>query len=687
MGVSLLPGFRFHPTDEELVVFYLKRRVRGRPRKCDVIAEVDIYKCEPWDLPGKSRLQSRDLEWYFFSPKDKKYPKGSRTNRATLRGYWKATGKDRTIVSKSRTVGMKKTLVFYTGRAPQGDRTNWVMHEYRLEDEQLKDSNVNQDSHVLCRVFQKSGPGPKNGEQYGAPFREEDWAEGDNDGEMTFLTGVDIPSSSRQPSNSEPEVMLSEQVDEDNYLGLSHQVSVPGSGENNPSILAEQVSVSPGDIELPEDDSLQYYLEACIASAEENNSLQLEGFYNTQDQIMPNQSQTCTVMNDSIKFFPEVEDISFMFDQKQSNAGVNELQNDSCNMGFQSNPTNNEEDMDKFLQDIEASFPTPQQGDSSFPTQQGDFLELNDLINEPHANVTGVESFEEPNAYFDASDNLYGFFDASTSWNGYENPAEDSCSSLPVVQTAVPERTYIGPHGCNVLQEAYNTTVATVEGYHSAQVEDNLATQFSAQEQRPARNINFFASGEVNDTGFLVPSAGNDYGTPAQHMNAAALQHQEDNDESTSGFLSRLYHMLESIPTLPASASEYPSKKKSLSKQESFSSIHVNTHVTAVTVTSTCSKSLEEKKNGLTKDLVCNCSSSDVAYEIMKGSCEAKGPVLGAVGFKSTNSELLNKKAVRKTQSGFVFVFFLGAISALMWILILGAFAKFGKYLVKSILS
>lgn len=52
--VSLPPGFRFHPTDEELVVYYLKRKINGRSIELEIIPEVDLYKCEPWDLPGNS---------------------------------------------------------------------------------------------------------------------------------------------------------------------------------------------------------------------------------------------------------------------------------------------------------------------------------------------------------------------------------------------------------------------------------------------------------------------------------------------------------------------------------------------------------------------------------------------------------------------------------------------------------
>lgn len=64
--------------------------------------------------------------------------------RGTETGYWKTTGKDRSIIYDGRVVGMVKTLVFHEGNAPNGKRTDWVIYEYRMDDKKLADDGVPQ---------------------------------------------------------------------------------------------------------------------------------------------------------------------------------------------------------------------------------------------------------------------------------------------------------------------------------------------------------------------------------------------------------------------------------------------------------------------------------------------------------------------------------------------------------------
>ncbi|KAL1199066.1 NAC domain-containing protein 7 [Cardamine amara subsp. amara] len=148
------PGFRFHPTDEELVDYYLRKKVASKRIEIDFIKDIDLYKIEPWDLQELCKIgHEEQSDWYFFSHKDKKYPTGTRTNRATKAGFWKATGRDKAIYLRHSLIGMRKTLVFYKGRAPNGQKSDWIMHEYRLETDE--NGTPQEEGWVVCRVFKK----------------------------------------------------------------------------------------------------------------------------------------------------------------------------------------------------------------------------------------------------------------------------------------------------------------------------------------------------------------------------------------------------------------------------------------------------------------------------------------------------------------------------------------------------
>ncbi|KAK1429485.1 hypothetical protein QVD17_11694 [Tagetes erecta] len=149
-------GYRFNPTDEEVVKHYLLKKMKNEFIPMTKIREADIYVSHPKELVV-NYPQAVENTWYFFTPRIKKYPNGNIPARVAGPGYWKATGPDKIIRDNGKKIGGRKSLVYYEGRAPSWRKTEWMMHEFVVEgyeDRNQLDSNKKKfNDYVLCRIY------------------------------------------------------------------------------------------------------------------------------------------------------------------------------------------------------------------------------------------------------------------------------------------------------------------------------------------------------------------------------------------------------------------------------------------------------------------------------------------------------------------------------------------------------
>ncbi|CAM0950049.1 unnamed protein product [Alopecurus aequalis] len=159
--LAVTPGFRFYPTEDELLGFYLRHHLAGTtgPHVHRVIPVVDVYSHHPSHLPTMAgEANVRDAEqWFFFCPRAERETRGGRPARTTPSGYWKATGSPSCVFSSSspgatassKVIGVKRTMVFYQGRPRAGSKTTWKMNEYKA---------VTNDDDNATAEHQKSAP-------------------------------------------------------------------------------------------------------------------------------------------------------------------------------------------------------------------------------------------------------------------------------------------------------------------------------------------------------------------------------------------------------------------------------------------------------------------------------------------------------------------------------------------------
>lgn len=167
-------GFRFRPTEEELVTHYLNNKILGRQHLVQCIPQIDLFNYDPWKLPGmyfnsfspfyktpcfsssliiiiiiflffffhseRSLLDSDNYEWFFFRSLT------SKTKRTTVSGCWRSTGDDKRIVARgtNKVIATRKILVFYQGQGKAAVKTKWVLHEYHLFQQDTTDISSSQ---------------------------------------------------------------------------------------------------------------------------------------------------------------------------------------------------------------------------------------------------------------------------------------------------------------------------------------------------------------------------------------------------------------------------------------------------------------------------------------------------------------------------------------------------------------
>ncbi|XP_030496441.1 NAC domain-containing protein 17 isoform X2 [Cannabis sativa] len=573
------PGFRFYPTDEELVLYYLKGKICGKRLRVNVIGETDVYKFEPEELPGMSILKTGDRQWFFFSPRDRKHPNGSRSNRGTKHGYWKVTGKNRSITSTTRSVGVKKTLVFYKGHAPKGERTDWVMHEYTLDEEELKRCQNLQDYYALYKVFKKSGLGPKNGEQYGAPFREEEW-------------NADCPDFNRSAIVETPV----ERVDE----ALSNV-------ESQETIVDSQKSLSDEIEELLQQMTDEPLLDLPEVKDYANNTP-------PQSQVLSNndmQSNLVDSLSREISFEEPVDSFHVSGVQNNVQANFEQTHSDISQLQFHVpsevafSPNIYEQEVyvlpvEDFIEMDDLFGPEPTTTDAEKPLENFQFEEVDglselDLFHDATMFLNDIGADDDQSRishqYVHSLEqnvvNSYQYRRSSEQVGEDEVVSQllfevaDQNTNLYYLQGSDQHTSLLRLEGTGqVNNQMYLEGTDPINNLLYQDIANQMNHQYQFQPDNQERSA--FNSAEFDPGSHPDPSSVCD--TSTFSLQPTQNQSGNDNNGNNSWFSSTLWSFVESIPTTPASAAENALVNRAFERMSSFSRLRINAAVNATTV-------------------------------------------------------------------------------------------------------
>ncbi|KAJ0044904.1 hypothetical protein Pint_05678 [Pistacia integerrima] len=138
-----LPDIKFHPTDHQLIHYYLHNKIFGLPFSCHTIIDNDLYDTQkPWDIWEFYKRQSKDDEDLYFSTALKKMSsKRKRICRRVSLGSWQGEDAAKEVQTDDTVIGFKK-IYRYEKKGFEHDGEG-IMHEYAL---------LCHEEYVLCRI-------------------------------------------------------------------------------------------------------------------------------------------------------------------------------------------------------------------------------------------------------------------------------------------------------------------------------------------------------------------------------------------------------------------------------------------------------------------------------------------------------------------------------------------------------
>ncbi|KAL3818337.1 hypothetical protein ACJIZ3_004242 [Penstemon smallii] len=151
-GTQFIPpaGVRFNPTDEELIMFYLMKKVKGFSLPCDRVVERQLYgeNGTPWKI-----FPQGDKSWNDCEGVEKNVV--FVISRTAGCGTWEGKSLTQDVTNRSGAViGQKRAFTFKPTKefkSEAKEKGRWIMHELSLPEE-INNALKNDNHYVICRI-------------------------------------------------------------------------------------------------------------------------------------------------------------------------------------------------------------------------------------------------------------------------------------------------------------------------------------------------------------------------------------------------------------------------------------------------------------------------------------------------------------------------------------------------------